>query len=334
VKLKDQIGLFCSGDEPLMELRQLEQFVAVAEERHFTRAAARCHIAQSALSTSIQALERELGAALFLRTTRRVQLTEAGRALLAEARRTLTAAAAARDAVHDVQNVVRGSLRVGGIPTPGFLAQAAVLARFRTLHPRVEIRYTRGTSMSLIAGIQRGELDLALVTRPSRLPADLAATDLLTEPVTLVCRPDHRLAQRKRVSPQELRGEIFVTGPPGSVGYEAIDRVYAAGAAERNVPFEVNDVITMLEFVANGLGITLLPEHFASSHPDLRAIPLTGHTLTWTLAAVTPSSDRTTAAARALLQLLPPSAVMSAAPTASPATTILRTPPRADTTGG
>lgn len=306
-KLKDQMELFYFGDEPLMELRQLEQFVAVAEERHFTRAAARCHIVQSALSTSIRGLERELGAALFLRTTRRVQLTGAGQALLAEAQRTLSAAAAARDAVHDVQNVVRGLLRVGGIPTPGFLLdQAAVLARFRTLHPHVEIRYTRGTSMSLIDAIQRGGLDIALVTRPPRLPAGLAATDLLTEPVALVCRPDHRLAQRKRVNLKELVGEIFVSGPPGSVGYEAIDRVFAAGATERNVPFEANDVITMLEFVAHGLGITLLTEHFALSHPGLRAIPLTGHTLTWTLAAVTSSSDRTTAAARALLELLPP----------------------------
>jgi len=84
-----------------MELRQLEQFVAVAEERQFTRAANRCSIAQSALSTSIRSLENELGAPLFLRTTRRVTLTEAGQALLTEARRTLTAAETARTAVHD-----------------------------------------------------------------------------------------------------------------------------------------------------------------------------------------------------------------------------------------
>ena len=188
-KLKDQMELFYFGDESLMELRQLEQFVAVAEERHFTRAAARCHIVQSALSTSIRGLERELGAALFLRTTRRVQLTGAGQALLAEAQRTLSAeAAAARDAVHDVQNMVRGLLRVGGTHSWLLLDQAAVLARFRTLHPHVEIRYTRGTSMSLIDAIQRGGLDIALVTRPPRLPAGLAATDLLTEPVALVCR--------------------------------------------------------------------------------------------------------------------------------------------------
>src|SRR5437868_13472950 len=93
-----------------MELRQLEYFVAVAEERHFTRAASRMHVAQSGLSASIGSLERELGARLFVRNTRSVELTDEGRALLTEARHTLAGVAAAKDAVAAVHGLLRGTL--------------------------------------------------------------------------------------------------------------------------------------------------------------------------------------------------------------------------------
>src|SRR3954469_4206257 len=101
-----------------MELRQLEYFVTVAEECHFTRAAKRLHVAQSGLSSAIRSLERELGASLFIRSTRRVDLTPAGRALLVEARRALSATDAARDAVAAVQGLMRGSLGGGSVAGP------------------------------------------------------------------------------------------------------------------------------------------------------------------------------------------------------------------------
>ena len=287
-----------------VELRQLEHFVTVADEGNFTRAAARCHISQSALSTSIKSLERELGAPLFLRTTRRVELTESGGAVLTEARRTLAAAAATRAAVPAVHALARGSLRVGGIPTQGLLDQAEALALFSSRHPGLEISYARGTSMSLIPQVDRGELDLAFVSLPPRLPDGVVATTLATQPLMFVCRPDHALAGRKRVSLAALADEVFVGGPPGSVGYEELDLVFAAAGAERRVPFEVNDILAILDFVAHGLGVTLLQEYLASSRPDLCAIPLADNTMTWSLAAVTPAGDRTTAAARALLDLL------------------------------
>src|SRR5262249_60269980 len=124
-----------------MELRQLEHFLAVAQEGHFTRAASRCRMSQSALSASIRSLERELDSRLFVRTTRKVELTEAGRVLLEEARRTLAAAASARESVLAVRGLLRGSLRGGGIPTPGLLAQAAPPARLRGQPPPVGTRY-------------------------------------------------------------------------------------------------------------------------------------------------------------------------------------------------
>ena len=137
-----------------MELRQLEQFVAVAEERHFGRAAVRCNVVTSVVSTSVRALEDELGAPLLRRTTRSVALTEAGAGFLVEARRCLAAASAARDAVAGVRDLLTGSLRLGGVPTFDILDQPAVLNRLRTQYPGLNIRYTRGTSTALLDAVR------------------------------------------------------------------------------------------------------------------------------------------------------------------------------------
>jgi DNA-binding transcriptional LysR family regulator len=287
-----------------MELRQLEQFVAVAEEGQFTRAATRCTIAQSALSTSIRALERELGAALFVRTTRRVALTAAGRALLTEARRTLAAAAAARTAVHDVQALVRGTLNVGGIPTFSLLDQPALLQRFRTRHPGVEIRYIRNASTALIEDVREARLDAAFISLPNRPPAGLTVREIASSPAVFVCRNDHPLADRTQVGLEELAGECFVGMPPGSIGYQAIDRVFAASGTERQVPFEVNDVAAMLDFIEHGIGVTLMVKELAANRPQLCTIPLAESGMVWRLGVIAPPDEQITPAARALLDLL------------------------------
>src|SRR5450755_745168 len=123
-----------------MELRQLAHFLAVAEARHFTRAATRVHVTQSSLSSSIRSLERELGSDLFVRSTRRVELTEAGRALLPAARRSVAAAEEGRDAVAGVRGLVRGQLAIGAIATVGPVNLPALLARYHRRHPAVAIR--------------------------------------------------------------------------------------------------------------------------------------------------------------------------------------------------
>ena len=287
-----------------MELRQLEHFVAAAEAGHFTRAAGRCHISQSALSTSIRALERELGSPLFTRTTRRVELTEAGRTLLGEARRTLAAASSARDAVFALRGLLRGSLAVGGIPTPVSLDQAALLAQFRDRYPAVNICYVRNTSMALIPEVEASRLDVAFISLPDRLPDQVRAIPLSTQPMMFVCRPDHPLANRDRVTLEELADQEFVGAPKGSVSHEAMDRVFARAGRERRVPFEVNEILAIMDFVAHGLGVSLVQEHLATSRPELRAIPLAGTNLTWTLAAIV-SRHHATPAADAFLALLP-----------------------------
>src|SRR6202035_881207 len=128
--------------ELIMELRHLQHFVAVAEERNFTRAARRLHLVQSALSVSIRSLERELDARLFERTTREVKLTDAGRILLPEARRTLDAAASAQAAVFSAHEGLRGTLRLGLMQLVSAADVGSLIARFHRARPLVDIRPT------------------------------------------------------------------------------------------------------------------------------------------------------------------------------------------------
>src|SRR5579862_9866305 len=153
-----------------MELRQLAAFVAVAEEGSFTRASDRLHVVQSAVSANIRNLERELGARLFDRTTHKVTLTEAGRALLPEARATLQATTAARDAVDAVRGGVRGTVVLGTMQGQGnVVSVAAVLAEFRAQHPgvQVHIRHGAGGSGEMALQVREGQLDLAFVAAPA-----------------------------------------------------------------------------------------------------------------------------------------------------------------------
>jgi DNA-binding transcriptional LysR family regulator len=286
-----------------MELRQLEHFVAVAERRHFGQAAVHCHISQSALSASIRSLERELGTSLLFRTTRRVELTETGLALLDGARGALAAAASARDSVQGVLGLLRGSLRVGGIPTPGLFDQARLLAKFRDRHPGVDINYVRDTSMALVPHVQSSRIDVAFVSLPRRLPKGVRSVPLVTEPLMFVCRSDHPLADRKRIALEALIGEQFIDTPKGSVAYQTLNRVFTSARAERRVPFQVNDVFTTLDFVSAGLGVALERRSIATLRPELRAIPLADKTMTWTLAAVV-SRDHATLVARAFMELI------------------------------
>ncbi|MCU1489497.1 MAG: LysR family transcriptional regulator, partial [Acidimicrobiaceae bacterium] len=175
-----------------VDLRQLEHFLAVAEEQSFTRAARRIHAGQSTLSVSVRSLERELGTALFERTTHRVALTDAGEALLPEARRTLEAAERAREVVAEVNGVVRGTLRVGIMRSLKVVDVASMLARFHRKYPGVEIqpRPAIGGSAALAQQVATGQLDLAFLAVPPDPVPDLSLTPLASEPFLLVAASD------------------------------------------------------------------------------------------------------------------------------------------------
>lgn len=274
--------------------------MAVAEECHFTRAARRMHVAQSGLSASIRALEVELGAPLFVRSTRQVELTQAGRALLVEARRVLGTIDAARDAVAAVQGLLRGTLAVGSIQCLHAVHLPAVLARFHELHPGVELRLRQAGSGELVDLVRAGRLDLAFVTS-GRTGDDLNVSTLSSEPLVLACAPDLPFAERESVRLAELAGQPFVDFNPDWGTRDDVDRALATAGVDRKVAVEVNDVHSLLDFVGFGLGVALVPASFAAKQTRARFVELVDAPTTDTAVVTTPTVS---AAASVLLDMV------------------------------
>ncbi|MGW5001483.1 LysR family transcriptional regulator [Streptomyces hydrogenans] len=289
-----------------MELRHLQHFVAVAEDRHFTRAAERLMVSQSGLSASIRALERDLKAPLFVRSTRRVTLTEAGRALLVEAERVLAQVRAAQEAVAAVQGVVRGTLSLGAEQCVAGVHVAGLLATFRRRHPEVEIRLRQEGGHVLAEGVAAGRLDLAFAYRTRADSDQLRSVPLATEPMTLLCHPEHPLtAAGPALSLRDLAEEVFVDFHPGWGPRRATDAAFAAAGVPRAVSLEVNDVHSLLDLVEEDLGVAAVPRHFRHKRESLHAIPLTGTgDAVYETVALLPPQQATSPAARALMTLL------------------------------
>jgi len=287
-----------------VELRHLEYFVAVAEELSFTRASRRLHVVQSGVSSAIQGLERELGAALFDRDRHRVTLTDAGRVLLPEARATLAAAQAAADAVAETTAGLRGTLSIGTMISTGPVGLPVLLGRFHEQHPGVlvKLRVMPGGSAELAREVISGGLDLALLSLPGEAPAGLAVRPLAQEPLALICAAKHPLASVESVPLETLAEEAFIDFPVGWGTRAVVDRAFAAAGIDRQVSFEVADYATAAGLVGNGLGVAFVPTSAAAS-PGQAGIARVrvDAPLDWRILVATAATRRASAAARAFL---------------------------------
>jgi DNA-binding transcriptional LysR family regulator len=286
-----------------MELRQLRMFVAVAEEGGFSRAADRLHLVQSAVSAGIRGLERELGTPLFHRDTRHVELSDAGRALLPEARNVLSAVSLASDSVAQVGSGLRGSVTLGIMQAQGMrrVSTARLIAGFQRDHPGVRIGARHvGGSTEMARQIEEGGLDLGILSLIDKAPAGLQLTPLASEPILLACAPGHPLASSETVSLTELAAERFVDLPEGWGVRMATDRAFAAAGIPRTVSFELNDSASVIEFVREGLGVALLPVPMAAIAPEVLQIPIADAAVSFDIFLAEPTGRRQTAAATAL----------------------------------
>ena len=268
-----------------MQLHQFSYVVAVAEERHFTRAADRLHLAQPSLSRQVRLLERELGVLLFHRGPGQglVTLTADGEALLPFIRRVLADVEATRAEARALTGMERGRLSIGATPSLITRVLAPALVEFHSSHPGIELLVVEAGSLQLVRQLASGEVDLALVVLPMADPL-VATSPLFDDPLVLAVAPDHPLATRREVEVADLDGLPLVMFREGyDLRAVTLAACREAGVEPRLVS-QGGEMDGVLAFVAAGLGAAVVPAIAMPAESKLMAIPFKSPGLSRTVA--------------------------------------------------
>lgn len=281
-----------------MELRQIEAFLAVAEELHFGRAAHRLRMAQSPLSQTIKKLEKSLGTALFERNTRAVSLTTAGFAFLPHARKILEELDLARRAATADSGEVYGRLSIGFSGALNHKTLPPLTRALRNRYPHLELTLTGGLlTQDALDQLDNGSLDLSFIGLPVDAPS-LATRSIAVEPLGAILPEDHPLAGRASIGLDELAVDGFITMPAaqGSTLRDAIFSACTAAGFRPRVVQEVSDPYTALSLVAGGVGVSLMPDSVAGIMPGgtvfcplSGAAPLLNSGIAWNPAVMSPA---------------------------------------------
>jgi LysR family transcriptional regulator, transcription activator of glutamate synthase operon len=250
-----------------MELRQLRAFVHVTHAGTFTRAAEELHVAQSAVSQAVGKLEAELGFELLRRTSRGVELTEAGEAVFERAREIVAGADAIRSDLAALRGLLEGTVVLGTMLPPGPIDLPGLLATFHASHPGITVRVREGSAPDILAGVRRDELDVAFTgIEPDALDEGLAGERMVGEELLLITPPDHR-----PLTLGELGGVPFVGYRRGSALRDTVDR--ALRPTEPQIVVETDELVSVRELVARGLGVSIVPRSTVDGDgPPVQAI--------------------------------------------------------------
>jgi LysR family carnitine catabolism transcriptional activator len=252
----------------------LRAFLALAHARHFTRAAERCNLSQSAFSQLIQRLEEEVGAPLFNRTTRNVTLTAEGELFADRAQRLLADIEASFADLKDRAAGRKGRACVAALPSLAANVLPPIFAAYRRQFPGVTLEVFDGLSDRCLEYLRDGRVDFALTAPGPRL-AEFESRLLLSEGFYLVCRRDHALAARRKVLVEDLAGLEFIHLARVSSVRQHLELALGPGSV-RHSGFEVEQLATVAGLVAAGLGVSVVPELtlFQFKRPELAAIPM------------------------------------------------------------
>lgn len=283
----------------------MRYFVAVAEEKNFRRAAERLLIAQPALSQQITKFEKELRTPLFERTTRRVELTDAGRVLLEEGRRVLADAEHARAAVDRVVHGEAGLLRIGFVSSAALQIVPATVLALKQAHPGVQVELTESTTDPQLRAIVVGELDVGLV-REVDYAKDLVVRPLLRERLILAVHRSHPFAERTSIRLAELAGEPFLTFPRHQVSrlYDHISALCHHAGFRPEVAQEAVQFPTLLGLAAANTGVTIVPASLrALNLAELRYVEIADPEATSTLSIAYRADRQPPATVRDFLEI-------------------------------
>ncbi len=282
-----------------MELRHLEYFLACCDQGTFTAAARSLNVVQSAVSTGVARLERELGERLFDRTPTVLVLTDAGRAVVGPARAALRARADVFDAVAAMRGEISGEVAVGALVNIVSVDLAESLAELHRRHPGITIamrQNPRGTSGNIV-GIRAGTLDLAFLgAYPEHAPG-ITVYRLAAEPLVLVCSPDHHLAHAGSFATADLAEERVIDYPPGWGTRAVVDEEIPV----RRTVIEVADQFFGMDLAVKGFGVTLVPLGVARERSGVPIVPCSDKQLVWEISIAHSSTRTPSRAARAVL---------------------------------
>lgn len=251
----------------MIETRLLQQFIAVAEELHFHRAAARLNMAQPPLSQAIRRLEQEIGHQLFERTNRSVQLTPAGSDFLITARTLLAMLQEGVERTRRVAQGVDGHLRISFLDLSPYPLVLQALRQFRQAAPQVAFTLSEATTFEQVQGLEAATVDLGFLRAPGRTTPWLRLEKILREPIVIALPADHPLATEARVDLSRLADEDFVASPR-SLGQGFHDQLVALCRYAGFVPCvaqQARHLQTLAGLVASGFGVALLPASLATS---------------------------------------------------------------------
>ena len=256
-----------------MEFHQLRYFCAVAKSASFTRAAERLGISQPSLSQQIGRLEKNIGAPLFVRLGRTVRLTAYGEALLPSALNIIKEISEIESALANLQEGMRGVLRVGAIPTIMPYMLAPRIHSFCEAFPEVDIQLSERITTRLVEDVQNGQLDMAILSLPIRNP-DIVCSELFREPLFLAVAASHPLTSKSAISLKDLGAERMLLLREGHCFRENVMTACTRANAEVQSIFETDQLGSIFPLVASGYGITLIPAMAAMAAADCVLVPL------------------------------------------------------------
>ena len=265
-----------------MDIRQIEYFVEVAKQLSFTKAAASLHVSQPSLSKAIQNIEVELGVPLFYRSSKQLELTDAGEAVLVNALRVLESFQNLRSELTDIMNLKKGQIRIGIPPIVGAEFFSKLISIYKEQYPYIEILLTEVGTKSIRQLIAAGELDIGLVCSATSPNEQLETIRFLQDPLQLIIHETNPLSQLTSVELQQLKEESFIIYRKDFVLYDQIIEECNKYQFFPVIACETTQKDLFIEMVNAKLGIALLPQKIAEKIPyaDIKRIPLEGNPIT------------------------------------------------------
>ena len=258
-----------------MDIRQIEYFVEVAKQLSFTKAAATLHVSQPSISKAIQNFEAELGVPLFYRSSKRLELTDAGQAVLINSMQVLESFQNMRSELTDLMQLKKGQIRIGIPPIVGAEFFSKLISVYKEQHPYIEILLTEVGTKRIREEIETGELDIGLVCSVTSTNENLETIRFLKDPLQLIVHESHLLARQKTISMRDLANEAFIIYRKDFILFDRIIEECKNNGFYPTIACETTQKDLFIEMVQAKLGIALLPQKIAEKIPydSIKRIP-------------------------------------------------------------